>query len=205
MGIQERRKMEKEKIKNEIHKAASEIIIEEGYSKLSIRKIATKIDYSPSLIYNYYENKADIVLSIWQEKSAKIIHTMSNLRLNDPNEKNNIKNLFKTYINLILESPEEYRAIMLNNIDVIKKVTFDFTEEEKSSLKIKNTKKQYDKYLEEGLLRSIDTERYAFFSWISINGFVSNMVLCNNKDKAFINKLIDGYLDFMIHGIFKNN
>ena len=144
-------------------------------------------------------------MSIWQEKAAKIIHTMSNLRLNDPNEKNNIKNLFKTYINLILESPEEYRAIMLNNIDVIKKVTFDFTEEEKSSLKIKNTKKQYDKYLEEGLLRSIDTERYAFFSWISINGFVSNMVLCNNKDKAFINKLIDGYLDFMIHGIFKNN
>lgn len=205
MGIQERRKMEKEKIKREIHKAASEIIIEEGYSKLSIRKIATKIDYSPSLIYNYYENKADIVLSIWKEKSTKIIHTMSSLKLDDPNEKNNIKNLFKTYINLILESPEEYRAIMLNNIDIIKKVNFDFTEEEKNSLKIKNTKKQYDKYLEDGLLRSIDTEKYAFFSWISINGFISNMVLCNNQDKEFINELIDEYLDFMIHGIFKNN
>ncbi len=205
MGIQERRKMEKEKIKREIHKAASEIIIEEGYSKLSIRKIATKIDYSPSLIYNYYENKADIVLSIWKERSTKIIHTMSSLKLDDPNEKNNIKNLFKTYINLILESPEEYRAIMLNNIDIIKKVNFDFTEEEKNSLKIKNTKKQYDKYLEDGLLRSVDTEKYAFFSWISINGFISNMVLCNNQDKEFINELIDEYLDFMIHGIFKNN
>ncbi|WP_434794724.1 hypothetical protein TPDSL_18710 [Terrisporobacter petrolearius] len=205
MGVQERRKMEKEKIKKEIHKAASEIIIDEGYSKLSIRKIASKIDYSPSLIYNYYENKADIVLSIWQEKSSIIINTMSNLKLNDSNEETNIKKLFKTYINLILESPEEYRAIMLNNIDIIKKANFDFTEEEKNSLKIKETKKKYDKYLEEGLLRHIDTEKYAFFSWISINGFVSNMVLSNNKDKEFTNKLIDEYLDFMIYGLFKNN
>jgi len=205
MGVQERRKMEKEKIKKEIHKAASEIIIDEGYSKLSIRKIASKIDYSPSLIYNYYENKADIVLSIWQEKSSIIINTMSNLKLNDSNEETNIKKLFKTYINLILESPEEYRAIMLNNIDIIKKANFDFTEEEKNSLKIKETKEKYDKYLEEGLLRHIDTEKYAFFSWISINGFVSNMVLSNNKDKEFTNKLIDEYLDFMIYGLFKNN
>lgn len=205
MGVQERRKMEKEKIKKEIHKAASEIIIDEGYSKLSIRKIASKIDYSPSLIYNYYENKADIVLSIWQEKSSIIINTMSNLKLNDSNEETNIKKLFKTYINLILESPEEYRAIMLNNIDIIKKANFDFTEEEKNSLKIKETKEKYDKYLEEGLLRHIDTEKYAFFSWISINGFISNMVLSNNKDKEFTNKLIDEYLDFMIYGLFKNN
>lgn len=205
MGVEERRKMEKEKIKKEIHKAASEIIIDEGYSKLSIRKIASKIDYSPSLIYNYYENKADIVLSIWQEKSSIIINTMSNLKLNDSNEETNIKKLFKTYINLILESPEEYRAIMLNNIDIIKKANFDFTEEEKNSLKIKETKKKYDKYLEEGLLRHIDTEKYAFFSWISINGFISNMVLSNNKDKEFTNKLIDEYLDFMIYGLFKNN
>lgn len=205
MGVQERRKMEKEKIKKEIHKAASEIIIDEGYSKLSIRKIASKIDYSPSLIYNYYENKADIVLSIWQEKSSIIINTMSNLKLNDSNEETNIKKLFKTYINLILESPEEYRAIMLNNIDIIKKANFDFTEEEKNSLKIKETKEKYDKYLEDGLLRRIDTEKYAFFSWISINGFISNMVLSNNKDKEFTNKLIDEYLDFMIYGLFKNN
>lgn len=205
MGIKERRKIEKERIKKEIHKAASEIIIEEGYSKLSIRKIATKIDYSPSLIYNYYESKADIVLSIWQDKSEKIIHAMTNLKLNDPDEKNNIKNLFKTYINLILESPYEYRAIMLNNIDIIKKVNFDFTEEEKESLKIKETKKQYDNYLEKGLLRNVDTEKYAFLSWISINGFVSNMVLSNNQDKEFVDRLIDEYIDFMIHGLFKNN
>ena len=94
---------------------------------------------------------------------------------------------------------------MLNNIDIIKKVNFNFTEEEKNSLKIRETKKQYDKYLEEGLLRSVDTEKYAFFSWISVNGFISNMVLSDNQDKEFVDKIIDEYLDFMINGIFKND
>lgn len=205
MGIKERRKIEKEKIKKEIYEAASEIIIEEGYHKLSIRKIANKIDYSPSLIYNYYENKADIVLSIWQENAKKITHTMQNLKLTSIDEKENIKELFRTYINLILDSPKEYKAIMLNNIDGIKYLSFDFSEEEKESIKIKETKKKYDKYLKENLIRNIDTEKYAFFSWISINGFIYNIVQSNIQDKELVNKLIDEYLDFMILGIFKNN
>lgn len=205
MATSERRKIEKEKIKREIHRAACEIIIEEGYSKLSIRKIANKINYSPAFIYNYYDNKADIVLSIWQENSKKIIHTMTNLKLTNPDEKENIKHLFKTYINLILESPKEYRAIMLNNIDGKNRLAFNFTKEESESIKIKETKELYDKYLDKGLFREVDTERYAFYSWISINGFIYNMVLNDNQDKEFVDKLIDEYLDFMIHGMFKNN
>ena len=130
---------------------------------------------------------------------------MQNLKLTSIDEKENIKELFRTYINLILDSPKEYKAIMLNNIDGIKYLSFDFSEEEKESIKIKETKKKYDKYLKENLIRNIDTEKYAFFSWISINGFIYNIVQSNIQDKELVNKLIDEYLDFMILGIFKNN
>ncbi|WP_371025406.1 TetR/AcrR family transcriptional regulator (plasmid) [Paraclostridium ghonii] len=205
MGTKERRELEKEKIKNKIYKAASEIIINEGYSKLSIRKIASKIDYSPAFIYNYFENKADIVNSIWKKNAYKIITTMSNLNLNSNNEVENTKHIYKTYINLILENPEEYRAIMFNDIEGINGFYFDFTKEEKENLRIKNIKKHYDKCLELGILRNIDTEKYAFFSWISITGLITNIILSSNKDKAFIDNMIDDYLDFMIHGIFREN
>ncbi|RDY27081.1 TetR/AcrR family transcriptional regulator [Romboutsia weinsteinii] len=201
MGAKERR----ENIKKEIYKAASEIIINEGYTGLSIRKIASKIDYSPAMIYNYFENKADIVSSIWQENAKKIISTMSTLKLDSIDEKENLKTIYRTYIHLILESPQEYRAIMLNDIEGIDRVYFDFTDEEKESLRINNTKIFYDKCLKLGLLRPIDTERYAFFSWISINGLISNMILSSNNDKEFNKKLIEDYIDFIIHGLFKNN
>ncbi|HBG13196.1 MAG TPA: TetR/AcrR family transcriptional regulator, partial [Clostridium sp.] len=45
MGIKERRDVEKEEMKKKIMDAAIEVIEQEGYEKLSIRKIAAKIEY----------------------------------------------------------------------------------------------------------------------------------------------------------------
>ena len=45
MGIKERRDVEKEEMKKKIMDAAIEVIEQEGYEKLSIRKIADKIEY----------------------------------------------------------------------------------------------------------------------------------------------------------------
>ena len=53
MGIKERRLAEREQVKQKIFDAASDIIIADGYEKLSIRKIADRIEYSPGVIYNY--------------------------------------------------------------------------------------------------------------------------------------------------------
>jgi len=61
MEIINRRENERKIIREKIYKATSEIIIEEGYDKVSIRKIASKIEYSPTLIYNYFKEKEDII------------------------------------------------------------------------------------------------------------------------------------------------
>ena len=50
MGIKERRDVEKAEMKQKIMTAAIEIIEQEGYEKLSIRKIASRIEYSPTTI-----------------------------------------------------------------------------------------------------------------------------------------------------------
>jgi len=56
-----RREKEKENMKNAIMDAAIKIIAEEGYEKLSMRKIADTIEYTPTTIYSYYKDKSDIV------------------------------------------------------------------------------------------------------------------------------------------------
>ena len=45
MGIQDRKDRDKEEMKKLILQAAKEISLEEGFDKLSIRKIADKIEY----------------------------------------------------------------------------------------------------------------------------------------------------------------
>ncbi len=53
----ERRQREKEEIKQSILDAARAIAIEEGWASVTIRKIADKIEYTPPIVYEYFENK----------------------------------------------------------------------------------------------------------------------------------------------------
>jgi AcrR family transcriptional regulator len=47
--------------------AARELFVAEGYSNVSIRKIAEKIEYSPAAIYSYFPSKDDIFLALAEE------------------------------------------------------------------------------------------------------------------------------------------
>ena len=51
MGITDRKEREKQELKELILKEAKAVFLEEGYEKTSIRKIADRIEYSPTTIY----------------------------------------------------------------------------------------------------------------------------------------------------------
>ncbi len=53
MGTKERRTREKEELRRQIIAAARELFVNEGYENVSMRKIADKIEYSPTTIYLY--------------------------------------------------------------------------------------------------------------------------------------------------------
>ena len=61
MGISERREREKQELREKILEKAKEILIKEGQDNLSIRNIATAIEYSPATIYLYFQDKDEIV------------------------------------------------------------------------------------------------------------------------------------------------
>ena len=56
MGISERREREKQELREKILEKAREILIKEGQDNLSIRNIATAIEYSPATIYLYFQD-----------------------------------------------------------------------------------------------------------------------------------------------------
>lgn len=64
MGLHERRQREKESIRANILQAAFNLAKTEGWSSLSIRKIADAIEYSSPVVYDYFENKEAILFEI---------------------------------------------------------------------------------------------------------------------------------------------
>jgi len=67
MGIAERRFREKEKLRSAILDTAWQMVKNEGWQSLSIRKIADAIEYSVPVIYDHFENKEAILFEFGKE------------------------------------------------------------------------------------------------------------------------------------------
>jgi AcrR family transcriptional regulator len=67
MGSKERIARLKEDTRANILEASLEIVKEEGWQALSMRKIADKIEYTAPIIYEYFENKEGILLELTRQ------------------------------------------------------------------------------------------------------------------------------------------
>lgn len=67
MGITERKLRQREEVRSSILKAAWQVVIQEGWQSLSIRKIAEAIEYSVPVIYDHFANKEAILLELTKQ------------------------------------------------------------------------------------------------------------------------------------------
>jgi len=67
MGIIERKERMRKQLRADILKTARDIAKEEGWGAVSIRKIADVVEYSPPMLYEYFDNKDKILETIRNE------------------------------------------------------------------------------------------------------------------------------------------
>ena len=83
----ERRAREKEDLRQEILDAARELFIREGYDAVSMRKIADKIEYSPTTIYLYFRDKSELFDCLSEQAFGKLLEKLQSIggqETNDP-------------------------------------------------------------------------------------------------------------------------
>ena len=68
MGITERKLRQKEEVRTSILRAAWQLVEQEGWQALSIRKIAEAIEYSVPVIYDHFKNKRSHFTGIYQAR-----------------------------------------------------------------------------------------------------------------------------------------
>jgi AcrR family transcriptional regulator len=67
MGREERQQLVRETTRRAILDAALELFIADGYTQVSIRNIAAKVEYSPGAIYSYFSSKDEIFFALAEE------------------------------------------------------------------------------------------------------------------------------------------
>lgn len=204
MGIQERREAEKEAVRKKIIDAASEILAKEGYQNLSIRKIASKIEYSPGLIYHYFKDKDEIIVSVVEEGYGKMLKKIGEVLVDFENPEKSIVEGLKVYMGLMMETPEQFRALLMNDIEAIQEKVNMLSEGiSKERESVKQLCRQIELGIEKGKFREMDVELTAQIIWTSTHGLLSRLILEKNIPKEQKDRLINHHFEILIRGLLK--
>lgn len=202
MGIVERREAEKEALKKKIIDAASEILINEGYTNLSIRKIAAKIEYSPGIIYHYFKDKSEILSFIIKRGQTKISKIINETLIDENEPENSIINVLRNYIKFVLDEKETYSAVLMNNLDDTNlniKMLYEGVSKDKKSISSMCDCIQMG--IDNGRFKKVDVELTAQIIWTSTYGLISRLIIEKDIPKEQENKLIECHLQFIINGL----
>jgi AcrR family transcriptional regulator len=108
MGIKERRARQKTLLRQEILDAARELLIRDGYENLSMRRVAERIDYSPTAIYLHFKDKEELVFSLCQETFVKLVRELETLPEEFADPLVQLRKGMERYIDFGLKHPDHY-------------------------------------------------------------------------------------------------
>ena len=112
MGTKERREREKDELRTKILDAARELFAREGYEAVSMRRIADAIEYSPTAIYGYFQDKARLMRELCVADFGTInAANRGVLEIADPIER--IRELGFHYIRFAVSHPNHFRLMFM--------------------------------------------------------------------------------------------
>lgn len=108
MGTKERRERERENLRRAILDAARDLFVSEGFDAVSMRRIASVIEYSPTAIYLYFADK-DAILEALAEEGFHLLSErleQQTQHLSDPIERLRLGG--RVYLRFAQEQPNYY-------------------------------------------------------------------------------------------------
>ncbi len=176
--------------KEEILDIAAEIIMEEGYQNLSMRKIGSKIGMAAANLYNYYSNKDELNIAIRTRSGKIIFDVLENAYLKEGTIDEKFRFMFQAYIRFGMQQPNYY-AIMFD-MPTPKYADYIDTPLERLAIKEKESSEKSFAFLDrcmadltnEGYCLPENTQVLLIMMWGQLHGLVS---LYNNKLISEIN------------------
>ena len=111
MGIVERRERLKIQVRSDIIKTAKEIARESGWTAVSIRKIAEVIEYSPPILYEYFDSKDKLLEAIRMEGFDIVQLEFVKIKGHFSNSQKQLIEVAQRIWNFAIENPEVFQVM----------------------------------------------------------------------------------------------
>ena len=197
MGVHDRRARQKQQLRQQILDAARDILVKEGYGALSMRKVAERIEYSPTAIYLHFADKQSLLVELCEETFAKLVREMESLPRASKDPMVCLKLGLERYVRFGLDAQHDLVAFVIPN---------DISEDEETRNKLQAPESNGMQAL--GILRQIvadgvrlkkvkpvDVDVATRALWAGVHGITSLLIVYENfpwgDEDAVIKTLID--------------
>ena len=201
MGVKERRARQKRFLRQEILHAASELFVRDGYENVSMRRIAERIEYSPTTIYLYFQDKAELLENVCNETFSRLAKRLSRIeeQAGDPLEC--LKRGLVAYIEFGLENPDHYRATFMMPIPAGLREKKLHHEESPGMQAFSFLRRGIAGSIEKKKMRALDVELASQTLWAGIHGITSLLITHAAFPWAKRERLIHCMVDTLVAGL----
>lgn len=201
MGITERKEREKENLRQEIVDAAREIFVAEGYESLSMRKVAERIEYSPTTIYLYFKDKTELLREVCEEAFTRLGDAVKAAKQSGGEPGEVLRKGLYAYIDFGLTHPHHYEVAFVSPTDKVFKAGTYTYEGSAGQRAFDMLSTSVSECIEAGVLRKDDVAKVAQTIWAGIHGVTSLLIM--HEDFPFVERktLIKSVVETMIKGL----
>ncbi|HUQ64894.1 MAG TPA: TetR/AcrR family transcriptional regulator [Flavitalea sp.] len=198
MGIVERKIRQKEEVRTSILNAAWQIVAEDGWQALSIRKIAEAIEYSVPVIYDHFANKEGILLEFTRQGFRMLNEEMTKAKKRSTNPEKQIEAMAYSYWEFAFEHRAYYQVMYglgMPSCETVSQI---------SELSLFTTLiiQPIKDVIAESNNKNTDPMLKLHTFWSMLHGLISINMMNNNQAKQELNQLvIQDFITAFISGI----
>ena len=198
MSTSERRQRHRASLRREILEAASRLFVEEGYEGLTMRRLAERIEYSPTTIYLYYKDKDELLQAVCEEAFSQLVGKLERLQKASSTPLGYLREALRTYVDFGLANPDQYAAAFLRPIQAEKTPEF---ENSAGARTFGLLREAVGACAGSGDIQTADAEATAQALWAAAHGITSLFISGQRVPFVARQALVDHTIDTLIAGL----
>ena len=206
MGVRDRRARQKQLLRQQILDAARELLVREGYDQLSMRRVADRIDYSPTAIYLHFKDKQELVFSLCEESFARLVRELETLADEYPDPLVRLRKGMERYVAFGLKNPNHYLPAFVlpppADLDV-KRQQAMLSPDSNGMRALATLRDTIADGVRAKQLRKVDPEVAARATWAALHGITSLLIVHEHFPWGDRNKVIQNLVDSLVDGLRK--
>lgn len=112
-------------LRSRILEQARILLLKEGYSAVSMRKIAKAVGCTPTSIYIYFDNKDALIHALIEEGMEKLHGALGEALQQEPDPRQRFRRICRVFLEFGIQNPEYYEIMFLLHPDKMERYPSD--------------------------------------------------------------------------------